>query len=327
MIRAALVLAALLARPALAQRIEGVALPLYHRQADADGWDFLTAVDEIAALGASHVSLAVFWRQADVHAPAVARDPGVTIDDARLRQVIRRAHARGLGVLLFPIIELDRVRRGEWRGTLRPADADVWWRSYEAFILHYAAIAAEEKVAMLAIGSELGSTEGWRDRWFHLAGKTRARYPGKLVYSANWDRYQQVSFWARVDYVAVSAYFGVVGDADAGEAQIAAGWRRALAELTAFAARQGKPLILTEVGLPSRDGAATAPWDYTRRAAIDLEEQRRGYAGFFAAWRKTPALAGAFVWHWFGKGGLDDGGYTARGKPAEVVLRRAYGVE
>jgi hypothetical protein len=311
---------AVLAGVARADRIEGVALPLYHGD-----HDWLAALDEIAGLGATHVSLPVFWRQSDVRANQVYPDPAVTVADDRLRAVIRHAHARNLRVLLFPIIELDVVKRGEWRGTLVPADPAAWWASYERFVLHYAAIAAEEKVAILSVGSELGATEKWRERWWHLLGRVERSFPGELLYSANWDHYGAVTFWDRLDYVGVSAYFGVTTRADADEAELLRGWKRELGTLLAFARGLKKPLVLTEVGLPSRDGAATAPWDYTRRAAVDLEEQRRGYAAFFAAWRAQPALGGAFVWHWFGEGGLGDGSYTPRGKPAEQVVRRAYG--
>lgn len=316
---AALALLFCIASQAHADRIEGVALPLYHGD-----HDFLHAVDEIAALGASHVSLAVFWRQRDVRSSSLGPDPKVTIADDRLRAIVRRAHERKLAVLLFPIIELDVVKRGEWRGTLAPADREAWWRSYETFILHYARLAAEEKIAILSVGSELGSTESWQGRWWHLIGKIERLYAGELLYSANWDHYRAPTFWQRLDYVGVSAYFDLTKRRDAPREELATAWQTALAEIGRFAASVEKRVVLTEVGLPSRDGAAMAPWDYTREGPIDLEEQRLGYQAFLDAWAKE-RIAGAFFWHWFGAGGPDDGGYSPRGKPAAEVLRRAYG--
>ncbi|MCB1733536.1 MAG: hypothetical protein KDI21_23895, partial [Halieaceae bacterium] len=79
-----------------------------------------------------------------------------------------------------------------------------------------------------------------------------------------------------------------------------------------------------EVGYPSLDGAAIAPWDHTRGAPVDLEEQRRAYAAATAALLEL-APAGVFFWTWLGEGGRFDRHYTPRGKPAEAVLRRYLG--
>jgi hypothetical protein len=73
------------------------------------------------------------------------------------------------------------------------------------------------------------------------------------------------------------------------------------------------------VGIPSRDGAARAPWDYTRDGDVDLEEQRRAFAALAAAWPAS-GLAGALIWELASEGGRDDPGYSPRGKPAWCVL-------
>jgi hypothetical protein len=276
-------------------------------------------VDEIADLGASHVALVVTWAQRDVRSSRIARS-GETIDDAVLEAAIARAHRRGLAVVVFPILTVERTAPGQWRGTVDPEDRDAWWLDYERFILHYAGIAAARKTAALLVGSELGSTETWRDRWYHLLSRVERVYDGALIYSANWDHYPMVSFWARLDAVGVTGYFRLTEDNDASQAELTRAWRRRRAELEAFAAEQGKPLWITEVGYRSADGAAIDPWDYTREAEVDLEEQRRCYAAFIDAWTGS-SLAGAFFWNWY-----DDGerGYTPRGKPAEQLLRDWY---
>jgi hypothetical protein len=282
------------------------------------------AIREIDALGATHVALAVFWRQRDTRSVELAPHDGITVPDERLRAAIRRAHAAGLKVFLLPIVDVEKRAPGDWRGTLRPASVDAWWMAYERFILHYAAIAGEEGVALFAVGSELASTEHWRDRWYHLISGVERRYRGELTYSANWDHHEPVSFWERLDVLGVTGYTELTRDRDATEAELAAAWRRARDALVAFAAKHGKPLILTEVGYTSQDGAAVRPWDYTVRARVDLEEQRRCWAAFIAAWRDVPALRGVFVWEWSGAGGAKDAGYTVRGKPAEALLRRWF---
>jgi hypothetical protein len=317
-----LALAALPARAAPPMR--GIALGLYHREADEKGYSFPAMLSEIHRVGADHVSLVVSWRQRDVRSIAIAPHAEVTIPDDRLRRLIREAKRRRLKVFLFPILELEVRRPLEWRGTLAPRDVDGWWRSYQAFILHYARLAADEKVEILSIGSELATTEAWRERWFALIALVRRTYGGALLYSANWDHYEQVSFWSRLDYVGVTAYNELSRSNDAPEAELRESWRRVKDRLVAFAKKIDKPLVITEVGWTSQDGAAVHPWDYTSRAPVDLEEQRRCYAAFVAAWDGEPALAGVFFWNWFGAGGARDTYYTPKGKPAEKVLRDWY---
>jgi hypothetical protein len=224
---------------------------------------------------------------------------------------------------MFPIVLLDKTAMGEWRGTLAPDDVDAWWSAYEAFVLHYAAIASDAGASALVVGSELGSTEAWRDRWYHLLGRVERAYTGALWYSANWDHYEKVSFWSRLDAIGVTGYFELTKDADASEADLARAWTAPRDALLAFAAKAGKPLVLTEVGYPSRDGSTTQPWDYTSTAAIDLEEQRRAFAALATAWADTE-LGGVLVWEWGEGGGAKDGGYTPRGKPAACELARWF---
>lgn len=276
-------------------------------------------VDEIADLGASHVALVVTWAQRDVRSSSIAPS-SETIADAVLEAAIARAHRRGLKVVVFPILTVERTAPGQWRGTVDPEDRDAWWLDYERFILHYAGIAAAENTAALLVGSELGSTETWRGRWYHLLSRVERVYDGALVYSANWDHYPMVSFWARLDAVGVTGYFRLTEDDDASQKELTHAWKQRRAELERFAAEHGKPLWITEVGYRSANGAAIDPWDYTREAEADVEEQRRCYAAFIEAWTGS-GLEGAFFWNWY-----DDGerGYTPRGKPAEKLLRDWY---
>ena len=303
---------------AAAPAIRGVALGLY------DDGDKSGDLAEIAALGADTVSLVVSWKQHDVRSVDLAAAPGVTLPDERVREVIRAAHQAHLKVFLFPIVEVEIRRPLEWRGTIKPDDVQRWWQNYEAFILHYATLAGDEGADLFAVGSELVSTELWRDRWYHLISGVKKKYKGKLVYSANWDHYEPVSFWDRVDYMGVTAYNELTKSKDAGEPELTTAWRAVREALVAFAAKIDRPLIITEIGYTSQDGAAVHPWDYTLRAPIDLEEQRRCYAAFVAAWRDEPRLAGVFFWQWWGAGGPEDGSYTPRGKPAERVLKTWY---
>jgi len=284
--------------------------------------DVEARLDEVAALGATDVALVVSWRQHDVHDTKIAAASSTPSDDD-VRAAIRAARARGLAVLVFPIVELDELGPGAWRGTLAPRDRAAWWSSYEKFIAHYAQLAADESAEAFSIGSELGSTEGWRDRWFHLASRVQRIFPGAITYSANWDHFDQVSFTARLDWLGVTGYFELTTDADASEDELTRAWSSPKEKLLAFAEKSHKPLVITEIGYPSVDGGAVHPWDYTALGDVDLDEQRRAFRAFARAWGNT-ALAGVFIWEWSLPGGDHDRGYTPRDKPAECTLASWY---
>ena len=143
-----------------------MALGLYVSSADPAErrrW-YSTFLDEIRDVGATDVSLVVRWSQADVTASEVAPKPGVTPPDEVVRRVAALARERGLRVFLLPTLDIARRRAGEWRGVIKPLDPEAWWASYGAFIGHYARIARESDVSLLAVGSELVSMERHKDR-------------------------------------------------------------------------------------------------------------------------------------------------------------------
>ena len=303
--------------------IHGMALPPYFED-PALGISFDKAVDEIADLGANHMSVIVQWGQPDIRRNELAPYRGETQDDNVVRRIIRNARAAGLRSMLFPIVWIENRKIGEWRGTLAPTDEAAWWASYCRFILHYARLAETEAVEIFSVGSELATFEHQTERWRDLIVEVRKVYRGQLIYSANWDHYEDIEFWPALDLVGLTAYYRLTEHHDASADELVASWKRIRVELRRWSARIGRPFVFTEVGYPSLDGGASAPWDYTRAGGVDLEEQRLAFEAFFTAWHGEPTLRGVFFWNWFGPGGPSDTYYTPRGKPAESVIRRWY---
>jgi hypothetical protein len=166
-----------------------------------------------------------------------------------------------------------------------------------------------------------------RAAWAPVVEAVRHVYRGALLYSGNWDHYRAVAVYDLVDYAGLCAYFAL---ADEGHTSDDAGlerrWADLRAELAAFRARVGRPLVLTEVGYLSQRGAAAWPWNEGAREPVDLDEQRRCYRAFVETWLDAPAdlLGGVYFWNWYGWGGETSGGYTPRGKPAALELRRFF---
>jgi hypothetical protein len=305
----------------------GVALGLF---AEDPGWSYRPLLDEIARTGADHVELVVAWYQDDAAATELGEHPRYSAPAPSVRAAIRAARAAGLDVILFPIVRLSAPRApDEWRGTLRPRDRAAWWRSYGARLEALARLAAEERVAVLSVGSELSTLDGPADRddWARAIARARRRFRGPLLYSANWDHFRDVAIYDLVDRIGISAYFALVEPgAPTTVDDLVRGWRDWRAELARFARARGRPLTLTEVGYRSIAGAAAAPWDEALRGPVDLDEQRRCYAAFRRVWRDAPddVLAGVYFWNWYGWGGPTSRGYTPRDKPALDELRALF---
>ncbi len=285
---------------------------------------YRTLLDEMRALGATDVQIVVEWTMGDIRSSTIAPDAS-TASDALLAHVIGDSEARGLRVFLMPILRLRHRRGREWRGTLAPGDRDEWWRSYQAFILHYAALAAATRVDLFSVGSELVSMEQDRARWRALIASVRATYGGQLTYSANWDHFEPIAFWDALDVMGVTAYQPLARTAEVrDDVTLAAGFLPFKARLTSFASMHDLHYLFTEVGYPSSTYGAVRPWEY-RHAAPDLQLQLACYRALFRTWHDDRRLAGLFVWNWFGFGGADDQSYTPRNKPAAAVLQYWYG--
>ena len=197
---------------------------------------------------------------------------------------------------------------------------EAWWASYGAFINHYATIGQDAGVSLLAVGSELVSMERHKDRWTALIARVRATFRGRLTYSANWDHFEPVPFWDQLDVVGVTAYQGLSRKSDPTVDDLVAGWAAFRTKLQGWAARNDYKYLFTEVGYPSRKGAFR-PWAYGEDGPADPELQRKCYEALRLVWQDDPRLQGLYLWNWFGLGGLQDAGYTPRGKPAEQVLK------
>jgi len=310
-----------------AARQRGVALGLF---AEDISFSYLPLLEEIVAVGATHVALVVPLYQTHAGSTTLRLHTRLSPTLSATAEAVRAARRAGLEVTVFPIVRLETPRSpDEWRGTLAPADRDAWFRSYEGLLADLAAVAATTGASRLAIGSELSSLDGDADlpRWRALLERVRALFPGALVYSANWDHYRQARLFDLVDEIGVAGYFNLRDkDGPADLEALTGRWRAVRAELETWLGGRGKPFVITELGYRSRAGSSASPWDETSGGSVDLDEQRRAFAAFRRAWADpgTPSvlLDGVYIWNWYGFGGPASLSYTPRGKPALEEVRR-----
>jgi len=306
----------------------GVALGLF---AEDVSFSYAPLLQEIVALGATHVSLVVPFYQRHAASTALRLHTRLSPTLEAIADAIRLSRRAGLEVTLFPIVRLSEPRSPkEWRGTLAPADRDAWFASYGSLLADLASLGALTGVSRLVVGSELSSLDGDLAHWRPLVGRIRALFTGTLIYSANWDHYQDARLYELMDEIGVVAYFNLrAKDGPSDVAALTERWRSLRRVIEFNLAAYAKPLVLTELGYRSRAGATAAPWDEVPGGVPDVDEQTRAFQAFRQAWTAgglpSSHLAGLYLWNWYGYGGPETTSYTPRGKPAVDVVRQILG--
>ena len=286
-------------------------------------------LERLVLAGVNAVALTPFAYQGDLEGHELKWGESLddSLTDADLVACIKQAHALGIQVCLKPHIwSRSFWSGGKSRQDLAPKNVAAWHAAYGAYILHLAKLAEENQVALLCLGLEyLQLAKDPQGHWKTLAAKVRQVYSGKLTYAANWWReYQEFSAWDSMDLIGINAYFPLSEEEDPSEEQLLAGWQPHIQEI--LAVTQGRPFLLTELGLRACKGAAAKPWDHGLKGARDDALQARYYQAVLRAFEGQPGYQGLLFWKWFTddeRGEPDP--YSPTGREAEQVLARHWG--
>lgn len=298
-----------------------------------DGQAPLRSLDEVRRTNASSISLLVTGLQKNIDSTTIDFTGPDTPGDASLERIIRHAHRLGLKVLLKPHVDFTDDP-AHYRGEIGPGFGDsdwaAWFASYRPFIIHYAELAARTRCELFSVGCELGTTAVRGAEWRGIVAAVRKVYPGPLVYADNLieENPEAVTWWDAVDLIGQDAYPTLTRVERPSVEDLLEGWAVFRDKLRRLSEKWGKPVILTEIGCRSLAGGAQNPWDWQRSGAVDLEVQKNFYDAACRAVSGQDWLRGLYWWSWSPDpedGGPRDTGYSPHGKPAEEVLRKAYG--
>lgn len=248
-----------------------------------------------------------------------------------IREVSKHAHDAGLKTMIKPQVWVPRA----WPGSFTMASEDGWkkWEaSYEKFILEIADIAEETSADMLCIGTEFKIAAKERPAfWRSLATKVRKRFSGKLTYAANWDSYENITWWSAVDYIGVDAYFPLSEAKTPNKSTLVSKWKEPVAKIKAISQKYDRKIIFTEYGYKSIDQAAWQQWDLENvpvNERVNIKAQVNAYNAIFEVFWDQPWFAGGFIWVWHiddnSYGGSKNSDYTPQNKPVIETIKKYY---
>ncbi|MDA9262412.1 glycoside hydrolase, partial [bacterium] len=239
---------------------------------------------------------------------------------------IALAKSRGLKVFLKPHIWLH----DGWVGDLEFTSEADWLnfeKTYSKYILDFANIADSMNVEAYAVGVELKKSVVQRaSYWNKLIDSVKTVYSGKLTYAANWDNYEFVTFWNKLDYIGIDAYFPVSVEQTPSFESCYSGWEADFQKIKARSITENRKVVFTEFGYRNLDLTGKEPWDDNGNATNNTEAQDNAYKALFCRFWSEPWFEGGFIWKWYpnhtGAGGSNR--FTPQNKPVEEIIRNTF---
>lgn len=296
------------------------------------------ALDELRRANSNVASFNALVYQNTVTSSTVNVD---TSQDGALQSIISKARSQNLKTAITLFVWLND---GSWRGGINPADRATWFQSYRSAVNHYAQIANTSKVDLYIIGSELENLKVFSSDWETIISDVRTRYNGMISYNTNWwydsttyDAVKSATWMGKLDYVGVSAFFELTTINNPTRDDLRQAWfgtgpyaarpgRNIVSDLKGLSDTFRRPILFTEIGYRSVNGANKQPWNWNPIPAsdnlFDEAEQNDLYDTLFQVLGSESWFLGTLWWSWTTNpdGGLGDKGYSPRGKTGISTL-------
>ncbi|MEP0984864.1 glycoside hydrolase TIM-barrel-like domain-containing protein [Ekhidna sp.] len=225
-------------------------------------------------------------------------------------------------------LDFKTRKRSSWRGDLIPKDEAGWEilsEEYRKFILSYAVLADTMDIELFCIGTELKAMALEKpDYWRNLITEVRGIYSGPITYAANWDSYDQITFWEDLDYIGIDAYFPLGDHRIPTVEQSVDDWQKYKEKIGHVQMSVDKPVIFTEWGYESEEYAGRTPWESS--SPFNEEVQANLYEATFQSFWNEPWFQGVFIWRWSPKDEFSTGTYnfSPKERAAEKVLEKWF---
>ncbi|MGH7884876.1 MAG: glycoside hydrolase family 113, partial [Thermodesulfobacteriota bacterium] len=282
--------------------------------------------------GYDSVQLNTFGYMENIKSTKIFYKHDLTLSNKAVRKEIQNLKSNGFKVVLKPHIWIGGLNFDpeNWINKIdyqNQKDLEKWFKNYTDFILDQARVAEEEKVELFVIGTELVGLVKYKSHWEKLIQGIRTVYKGKLTYAAEGRKAKNVPFWESLDYIGIDAYFPLSNKINPTLDELTSGWNKYNQELEKLSSDNKRKIIFTELGYKSVEGTSIKPWLWIDSTAAKSEkEQADCYRATFEFIKKSPYIAGIFIWKYFtdmeSKEEADniEKGFTPYKKEAEKVV-------
>jgi hypothetical protein len=287
-----------------------------------EGNDFRETLGRLQSIGVNTLVLVPYYFSQNENSDSIF-PTAQTITDLSLDSAIVYGKQFGFNVILKPHIDL---LNGKPRYTISPGNMAVWAENYKRFIEHYYAISLKNGLTNFVVGTELDNVAD-KTEFISIVQEIKSKFNGTLLYAASYDHFIGSKIWDFVDEIGVNAYFNLDNTDVHSINTMMDSWNYWLNLLSRFAISKNKPLIITEAGYLSREGAAKNPGSWERMGPPNLQEQADCYEALLSQAGLFKDIHGIFFWQWElgGIGGINNSDYTPNGKPAEDIIKKYWG--
>ncbi|MEO5877000.1 MAG: hypothetical protein ABIS86_03430 [Streptosporangiaceae bacterium] len=227
----------------------------------------------------------------------------------RLEIVLSEAVRYRIQATIRPTLDEQTLRStNDWRGSITPTDRDVWFASYQSFLLPYLDAAEKWRAAAFAVGVELNTMEG-DSRWNGLFTEAERHFTGVLGHDQNFDQFRRKRMIKHA--LGLDLYPELKLPDTATAAEVTSGLNAWLN----LSARGPQPqLVISETGVPAADGAYRLPYTYNAAKPVNEQVQVNWFKAVCAL-VKAREMAGVYWWN------VDfDGDPKARNRSNSYVL-------
>lgn len=279
------------------EKINGVSLVAPQKETN------YAAISELKTLGANYITLMPY---AFVNETSGKVEFNLTWQwwgekSEGIIQGILQAKKSNLKVMIKPMLWL---KGGAYTGDLSfnsVANWDVFESTYKNYILHFAKIADSLNADIFCVGTEMKSFLQFKPNFFSdFIDELNSRaVQFKVTYAANWDNYQNVTFWHKTNFIGIDAYFpGAVGE-EPSVSQIKTNWVKIKFELKDFSEVNQLPILFTEYGFRSCTNCTQKPWQHQNHCHQNQICQSNALEAFYHQLYHQPWCAGGFIWKWY----------------------------
>lgn len=240
-------------------------------------------------------------------------------------------------IMLKPITAFWIVNGSGYWGDFYVSTEKEWEeieKAYEELYVEFAKLSERfPEVKILSIGTELKKFSKRRPQFFKaLISKIKTAYPNlKLTYAANWDEYQNISFWQGLDYIGINSFFPLVNKKTPSIDEIKQALVAIKNRLQNFSCAYQKPILFTEYGYRSIDYGAWKQWllGEVNSQNINFEVQKNSYIAFYDTFWAESWVAGGFFWEWKlllnnETNNPNENGWYINDKPAQTIIKQRY---